>query len=149
MPRRSELTVEQRREAVLALLRREEPVAQLARRYGVSEQTLHRWRDEFIAGGEAALAKGKNGSDARDQEIRALKAELEERTLTLGELAAANRIFNAGLGPERRRSLTTRIANLRLGKFSWRRTSSVAPGHKCPNRMGIEHFSNANCFGVQ
>jgi transposase-like protein len=93
MPKRSELTVEQRREAVLALLRREEPAVQLARRYGVSEQTLYRWRDEFLAGGEQALAKGKNGSDARDREIRELKAELEERTLTLGELAAANRIL--------------------------------------------------------
>jgi hypothetical protein len=30
--------------AVLALLRREEPAAQLARRFGVSEQTLYRWR---------------------------------------------------------------------------------------------------------
>ena len=36
MPRRSELTVEQRREAVLALLRREEPAAQLARRYATA-----------------------------------------------------------------------------------------------------------------
>ena len=40
MPKRFELTVEQRREAVLALLRREEPAAQLARCYGASEQTL-------------------------------------------------------------------------------------------------------------
>ena len=70
MPKRSELTVEQRREAVLALLRREEPAVQLARRYGVSEQTLYRWRDEFLAGGEQALAKGKNGSDARDRDPR-------------------------------------------------------------------------------
>src|SRR6266850_1908971 len=94
MPKRSELTVEQRREAVLALLRREEPAAQLARRYGVSEQTLYRWRDDFLAAGEAALAKGKNGSDARDQEIRALK----ERTMTIGELAAANRILKKVAG---------------------------------------------------
>ena len=93
MPRRSELTVEQRREAVLALLRREEPAAQLARRYGISEQTLYRWRDDFLAAGEAALAKGMNGCDARDQEIKELKAELEERTLTIGELAAATRIL--------------------------------------------------------
>ncbi len=93
MPRQSELSVEQRREAVLALLRREEPAAQLARRFGVSEQTLYRWRDEFVAGGEAALSKGKNGVDGRDQQIRALKAELEDRTLTIGELAAANRIL--------------------------------------------------------
>ena len=60
---RSELTVEQGREAVLALLRREEPAAQKTRRYGVSEQTLYRWRDEFPAAGAAALATGKNGSD--------------------------------------------------------------------------------------
>jgi transposase-like protein len=93
MPKHSELTVEQRREAVLALLRREEPAAPLARRYGVSEQTLYRWRDDFLAAGEAALAKGKNGSDARDQEIRELKAEVEELTLTVGEFAAANRIL--------------------------------------------------------
>ncbi|MBI2806963.1 MAG: helix-turn-helix domain-containing protein [Planctomycetes bacterium] len=85
--------MKQRREAVLSLLRREEPAAQLARRYGISEQTLYRWRDDFLAAGEAALAKGKNGVDARDQEIRALKAELEERTLTIGKLAAANRIL--------------------------------------------------------
>src|SRR5438046_5602340 len=93
MPKRSELTVEKRREAVLALLRREEPAALLARRFGVSEQTLYRWRDEFLAGGEAALANGKNGSAARDREIRELKAKLEERALVIGELTVANRIL--------------------------------------------------------
>jgi transposase-like protein len=61
MGRRSDLSVAQRREAVLALLRREEPAARLARRFGVSEQTLHRWRDEFLTAGEAALGGGKNG----------------------------------------------------------------------------------------
>ena len=93
MPKRSELTVEQRREAVLALLRREEPAAQLSRRYGVSEQTLYRWRDEFLAAGEAALANGKHGSDGRVRELRELKAKLEERDLVIGELTVANRIL--------------------------------------------------------
>jgi transposase-like protein len=93
MPRRSKLTVAQRRDAVLALLRREEPGAQLARRFGVSEQTLYRWRDEFLAAGEAALAQGKNGADVRERENRELRAELEERNLVIGELTVANRIL--------------------------------------------------------
>jgi len=62
MGKRPELTAAERREAVLLLLRREEPAGKLARRNGVSEQTLYRWRDEFLAGGEAALANGKGGT---------------------------------------------------------------------------------------
>jgi transposase len=93
MPRQSELPVPQRRDAVLALLRREEPAARLARRFGVSEPTLYRWRDEFLAGGEAALSHGKNGADVRDRELRELRAELEERNLVIGELTVANRIL--------------------------------------------------------
>ncbi len=45
------------------LLRREEPAEKPARRFVVSPQTLYRWRDEFLAAGEAALANGKRGVD--------------------------------------------------------------------------------------
>ena len=93
MGKRSELTATQRREAVLVLLRREEPAATVARRFGVSEQTLYRWRDEFLAGGEAALANGKGGADLRDREIRELKKEVERRDQVIGELTIANRIL--------------------------------------------------------
>ena len=47
MAKKSELKAEERVEAVLALLRREESAAALARRYQVSEVTLYRWRDVF------------------------------------------------------------------------------------------------------
>jgi transposase-like protein len=93
MPKHSELSAPERREAVLALLRREEPAAQLARRWGVSEQTLYRWRDEFLAGGEAALAHGKNGADGRDRENRELREQLAERDQVIGELTVANRLL--------------------------------------------------------
>jgi transposase-like protein len=93
MGKRSELTIPQRREVVLMLLRREEPAAKLARRFGVSEQTVYRWRDEFLAGGEAALANGKGGADPRDREIRELKKEVEGRDQVIGELTIANRIL--------------------------------------------------------
>ncbi len=56
MGKRSEVPVNERRQAVLSLLRREEPAAVIARRCGVAKATLYRWRDDFLAGGEAALA---------------------------------------------------------------------------------------------
>jgi transposase len=93
MGKRSELTTSQRREVVLMLLRREEPAAKLARRFRISEQTLYRWRDDFLAGGEAALADGKGGADPRDREIRELKKEVENRDQVIGELTIANRIL--------------------------------------------------------
>jgi transposase-like protein len=93
MGKRSELTTAQRRAAVLVLLRREEPAVKVARRLGVSEQTLYRWRDEFLAGGEAALANGKGGADPRDREIRELNKEVERRDQVIGELTIANRIL--------------------------------------------------------
>ena len=55
MGRRSNLSPQQRREAVLALLRREEPATKIACRYGISEKTLYAWRDEFIEGGKEQL----------------------------------------------------------------------------------------------
>ena len=42
MGKRSDLTIPERREVVLMLLRREEPAEKLARRFGVAPQTLYR-----------------------------------------------------------------------------------------------------------
>ena len=101
MAKRSNLTAAQRREAVLVLVRREEPAAQVARRFGVSEQTLYRWRDEFLAGGEAALASGKGGADSRDREMQELRAQVEERDQVIGELTVANRVLKKLSGESR------------------------------------------------
>jgi transposase-like protein len=93
MGKKSELEGSVRRDVVLMLLRREEPAAVLARRYGISEQTLYRWRDEFLAGGEAALAAGKGGSDPRDGKIAELRREVSRRDQVIGELTIANRLL--------------------------------------------------------
>jgi transposase-like protein len=58
MGRKLELEAGQRLDAVLAVLRREEPVAVAARRFGISENSLYRLRDRFLEGGKAALADG-------------------------------------------------------------------------------------------
>jgi transposase-like protein len=93
MGKKSEVPVSQRREAVLALLRREETTAAIARRYGVSEPTLYRWRDEFLAGGEAALANGKGGHSSADRRVAELEQQIEKRDQVIGELTIANRIL--------------------------------------------------------
>jgi transposase len=93
MGKKSELEGAARRDVVLMLLRREEPAAVLARRYGISEQTLYRWRDEFLAGGEAALLGAKSGADPRNHQIEELKRELARRDQVIGELTIANRLL--------------------------------------------------------
>lgn len=91
MGRKSELPMAEREEAVLRLLRHEEPTAALARRYQVSEQTLYRWRDEFLEGGRQRLGKGgKKGPDEAQRQIAKLERELAHRTRIIGELTIAN-----------------------------------------------------------
>ncbi|MHC4503759.1 MAG: helix-turn-helix domain-containing protein [Planctomycetota bacterium] len=98
MGKRSGLGVPERREAVLSLIRRDEAAAVIARRFGVSEQTLYRWRDDFLAGGEAALAAKKNGKKVETKRIRELTRDLAERDRVIGELTIANRILKKGGG---------------------------------------------------
>lgn len=95
MAKRSEVSVADRREAVLSLLRREEPAAAIARRVGVSEPTLYRWRDEFLSAGEAALSNGRRTKDAEPlrQRIRELERQIEQRDQVIGEYTIANRIL--------------------------------------------------------
>jgi len=94
MAKHSDLSEAKRREAVLALLRREETGAKLARRYGISEQTLYRWRDEFItAGAEAITAtNGKSGNPYK-RRIEELEREIARRDQVIGELTIANKIL--------------------------------------------------------
>jgi transposase len=94
MGKQCELSLQQRREIVLMMLRREEPVAVLARRHSVSEGTLHRWREEFLQGGEAALADRRSKADAQGAaKVQELQKQLAERDRVIGELTIANRIL--------------------------------------------------------
>ena len=98
MGRKSEVPSDKRVEVVLALLRKEEPATQIARRAGVSEPTLYRWRDEFIAGGKAQL-DGKSSDAVAAKEVAKLQREIETREQVIGELTIANRILKKLSGP--------------------------------------------------
>jgi transposase-like protein len=93
MGKKSKLSAAQKREVVLKMIRREEPAAALARRYGVSEQSLYRWRDEFLAAGQAALANCQGGNDSQQRRLTELERELAERDRVIGELTIANRLL--------------------------------------------------------
>jgi transposase-like protein len=93
MGRQSGLTLEQRSEAVLSLLRREESAAKIARRYGISEPTLYRYRDLFLAAGKAGLAGGNGPADPARREVQQLEKQLAQRDQVIGELTIANRVL--------------------------------------------------------
>lgn len=94
MGKPSQLSIQEREEVVLRLLRKEEPVAAVARRYQVSEQTLYRWRDDFLAGGRQALSQKKTRQASEAQRrIAKLEKELAKRAQVIGELSIANGIL--------------------------------------------------------
>jgi transposase-like protein len=94
MGKRSDVSLNDRREAVLSLVRREEPATVIARRYSVSEPTLYRWRDEFLAAGEAALAVStRNGVDPHDRRIAELERQIASRDQVIGALTIAFRVL--------------------------------------------------------
>lgn len=94
MPKRMALTVDERSEAVMSLLRREESAAAIARRYGISEQSLYRLRDQFLDGGKQAMARASGRkTDAKQKELERLQQDVARRDRVIGELTIANRLF--------------------------------------------------------
>ena len=62
------------------------------RRYGVSEQSLYRWRDDFLQAGKQGLS-GKTANAALTKEVSRLQREIESREQVIGELTVANRVL--------------------------------------------------------
>lgn len=93
MPRkRKDVDASERMSLVLRLLSKEEPAAQVARRAGVAESTLYRWRDAFLEGGARSLA-GRGPHKAHERELQRLQRALANRDQIIGELTIANRIL--------------------------------------------------------
>src|SRR3989337_1197880 len=84
-------TPEQKLPLVLSVLRGEGSVPDPGRRHQVSDVTLAKWRDAFLAGGAAALANGsRRGQSGREAD---LETELEEIKAALGEAHAELRVW--------------------------------------------------------
>ena len=87
--------------AVLRLLRGED-LELVSRELGVTAATLSIWRDDFLAGGEAALAS--RPKDGRDLETDQLKAKLGEVLLERELLQRKIELLESGGPLARRRS---------------------------------------------
>ena len=93
MPKPSRWTGEKRYEIVMEMMRGKEPIAQIARKYKVSDALLHRWRERFFAGGKAAL-EFENGSTGRQRSQQdALERQIEELQTVIGEQAVEIRFL--------------------------------------------------------
>ena len=93
---------EKKTRIVLAILAGEMSIAETARKEQVSEQSIGRWKAEFIEAGKTALVAGRSGPSSREEQ---LEAELVELTQALGEAHVELRVWKKSaegrLGPSR------------------------------------------------
>jgi transposase len=90
----------QRKTAAVLRLLRGEDLELVSRELGIIAATLSGWRDDFLAGGQAALKS--RPTDDRDDEIARLRAKVGELTMDnelLTQRCRADRPF----APRRRR----------------------------------------------
>lgn len=79
MARKGKWTVEQKTEIVLATVRGEAGVSELARKHGIAASQIHSWKAEFLKAGQAAL-RGSEGKSENKQ----LEAQVERLEQLLG-----------------------------------------------------------------
>ena len=100
MARKSTLSPEQRSQLVVRLLSKEEPAVQIARRAGISEQTLYHWRDEFIGAGRQAInGPGAQAEHAKTGERRTMHTMLPTDCLAIPPRLAPLVHFSGMKGP--------------------------------------------------
>ena len=88
-------TVEFKREAVRLAQTSGKPIAHVARELGISDTSIHQWRKELAAQGNAAFP-GSGHQTAQEEEVRRLKRELEVVKQERDILKKALGIFSRG-----------------------------------------------------
>jgi len=96
------IPAEQKTRIVLSVLAGEVSIAEAARKEKVSEQSIGRWKADFLEAGRTALASGRTGPSTREEQ---LEAEVTELTTALGEAHLQARVWKKSaegrLGPSR------------------------------------------------
>ena len=96
------IPADQKARIVMSVLAGEMTIAQAARSEKVPEQSIGRWKADFLEAGKTALAAGRSGPSTREQQ---LEAEVADLTQALGEAAVELRVWKKSaegrLGPSR------------------------------------------------
>jgi len=103
MSRPPVFSVDDKFRLVLSVISGEMTIVEAARRGKASEQSISRWKQQFLEGGKAGLAEsGPVGPNARE---RQLLGEVEELKAALGEAHVELRVWKRSaehrLGPTR------------------------------------------------
>ena len=102
MGRPPSIPVEKKTRIVLSVLAGEMTIAEAARKEKVSEQSIGRWKADFLEAGKTAFSAGKSGPSTREEQLEAKVADL---TQALGEAAVELRVWKKSaegrLGPSR------------------------------------------------
>ena len=102
MGRPPKFSPETKARIVLSVLSGELSIAEAARKEKVSEQSIGRWKAEFLEGGKTALAAGRPGPSTREEQ---LEAQVEDLTQVRGEAVVELRVWKKSaegrLGPSR------------------------------------------------
>ena len=94
MARPPSISPEDKTRIVISILREEMTIAEAARRVGVSQTSIAKWRDQFLAGGQTALVVGNRaGTSSREAQ---LETEIEQLTSALGEAHMELRLWRKG-----------------------------------------------------
>ena len=96
------IPAEKKTRIVLSVLAGEVSIAEAARKEKVSEQSIGRWKADFLEAGRTAMASGRTGPSTREEQ---LEAEVAELTTALGEAQLQARVWKKSaegrLGPSR------------------------------------------------
>ena len=104
MGRPPAVATEDKLRLVLSVISGEMTIARAARHGKVSEQSVGRWKQQFLAGGKEGLAEGGRSGIGEPRE-RELLSEIEELKAALGEAHVQLRVWRKSaeyrLGPSR------------------------------------------------
>lgn len=92
MARKGKWSVEQKTEIVLANLRGDAGVSELARKHRIAASQIHSWKAEFLSAGQAALGHAEGKAETKQLEAKVEKFQVENPQSPSCKLAV--RIFD-------------------------------------------------------